>query len=138
MKRFIALLLAITLLICSSAAATSFSSVGQLQRFLLKYSPDRIASTGPHVVDLEGTITSLYWCNANNHYEMILQVEDSSAMAPVGSDLPQVVIHFRLHVDPMPFQVGDVVTVRGSLNYMYSSVMLPFIEAEFINGSDDF
>ena len=138
MKRFLSVLLATALLISSSASAASFSSVSQLQQFIMKYSPDTISSTGPHVVDLEGTISSIYWCNANNHYEMILQMEDDRALVPVGSDLPQVVVHFRLHVDPMPFRVGDVVTVYGSLNSSYSSVMLPSIDAKFINGNDDF
>ena len=138
MKRFLSVLLATALLISSSASAASFSSVSQLQQLIRKYSPDTISSTGPHIVDLEGTISSIYWCNANNHYEMILQMEDDRALVPVGSDLPQVVVHFRLHVDPMPFQVGDVVTVYGSLNSSYSSVMLPSIDAEFINGNDDF
>ncbi len=138
MKKFFLLFLAITLLFCSSAAATSFSSVGQLQQFLMKYSPDQISSTGPHIVDIDGTISEIRWCGANNHYEMILQMEDDRAMAPIGSDVPLIVVHFRLHVDPMPFQVGEEVSVYGTLNYMYSSVMLPSVDAKFINGNDDF
>ena len=38
----------------------------------------------------------------------------------------------------MPFAVGDEVEVVGSLNSLYSSVMIPQILAETINGSDDF
>lgn len=138
MKRFFLLLLAFSLLISSAASAASFSSVGQLQQFLLKYSPDQISSTGPHIVDIDGTISEIRWCGANNHYEMILRVEDDRAMAPIGSDVPLIVVHFRLHVDPMPFQVGEEVTVYGTLNDMYSSVMLPSVDAKFINGSDDY
>ena len=138
MKKLFLVFLAAALLISATASADSFSSVSQLQQFLMKYSPNQISSAGSHSVDIEGTIAEIRWCGANNHYEMTLQVEDDRALVPIGSDVPLIVVHFRLHVDPMPFQVGDVVTVYGTLNELYSSVMVPSILAKFINGSDDF
>ena len=138
MKRFFVLLLAIALLATAPASAAHFSSLGQLQQFLLKRSPDDLAATGPHSVDLEGIILEIHWCGTGNHWQMTLQVDDPSAAKPIGADGPQLTVHFRLHLDAPPFQIGDVVTVTGSLNEMYSSVMIPWILAGTVNGSADF
>ena len=140
MKRLFVLLLVFALLITAAApaAARTFTSLGELQQFIEKHSPADIAATGEHYADLEGTITELAWCGTGNHWQMLLQVEDPRAIPPVGSDAPQLIVHFRLHKDSPPFQVGDTITIFGSVNSLYSSVVLPWILADFINGSDDF
>ena len=126
------------LLNCTQAFARDFVNLGLLQRFIEKYSPEQLAATGPHYVEMEGIISEIHWCNANNHYQMTLLVDDPKAIPPTGSDSPQLIVHFRLHLDEMPFKVGDTITVFGPLNEMYSSVILPFIQAKTINGTEDF
>ena len=68
----------------------------------------------------------------------LTQVEDPNARRPIESDVPQLAVHFRLHKDEPPFRQGDTVTVRGTINGYYSSVMVPWILMESVNGSDDF
>ena len=139
MKKFFAVLLVFVLVFSvSSAGARDFFSVAQLQQFLLKYSPDQIMASGSHHVRLSGVVLEIHSCNQNNHYQMTLQVEDPKAAAPIGYDGPILAVHFRKHVDPLPFDVGSTIDVDGTLNEMYSSVMIPEILADYINGSDDF
>ena len=143
MKKVVLSLLAALLIFAAisvsvPASAASFSDLGSLQDALMKYSPDQLIASGPQVVNLEGTISEIHWCGTGNHYEFTLLVDDPKAMIPLGAESPQLSVHFRLHKDTPPFQVGDEVEVYGSLNVMYSSVMVPQILLEYINGSDDF
>ena len=139
MKKFTALFLAAVLIFSmSTAGAVVLRSLRETQDFLMKFSPNTMDSYGEHTVTISGTIQEIHWCNANNHYEMTLAVDEEKALVPIGSDTPQLAVHFRLHVDPMPFAVGDEVEVVGTLNSLYSSVMIPQILAETINGSEDF
>lgn len=138
-RRFSALFVAIVLACAiAPASAVTFVSLSQLQQYIENHSPAEIMASGTHYAELEGTITEIHWCGANNHYRLTLQVEDDRAIPPIGSDYPQLTVHFRLHLDEPPFQVGDVITVFGSLNEMYSSVIVPEILAKTINGSEDF
>lgn len=137
MKKLFVLLLA-TLLICSAASAQTFATLSQIQQHLEKYSPSQSMAAGIHYAELEGTIESITWAGASNHYDLILLVDDPAATAPIGSESPKISIHFRLHKEEPPFKVGETITVFGSLNELYSSVMIPSVDAKFINGSDDF
>lgn len=140
MKRMIIVFLSVllSLSITMSAMAAQFSSLGQLQKYLEKHSPAELSASGPHYVETEGVILELHWCGKNNHYQMTLQVDDPSAVAPIGAEHPQLIVHFRLHKEAPPFKIGDMVTVFGSLNELYSSVMVPWVLAKSINGTDDF
>lgn len=139
MKKRLALFIIIILTcIASTAGAVVLRSLYEVQDYLMKFSPNSMDKFGEALVSVSGTVEEIRWCNANNHYEMTLAVDDEKAVVPLGCALPQIVVHFRLHVDPMPFSVGDHVDVVGSLNSLYSSVMFPNILAETINGSDDF
>ena len=137
MKKLLVLLLA-ALLICSAASAQTFASLSQLQQYLESHSPSQSMAAGTHYLEIEGTVDSIAWAGANNHYNLILLVEDEKALAPIGASSPQLCVHFRLHKDQPPFQPGDVITVFGSINELYSSVMVPQILAKTINGSEDF
>lgn len=140
MKRLQALALVVFILASSAATASAarFSSLSLLQKHLERHSPEALMASGPHHVEMQGRILELHWCGENNHHQMTLQIDDPAAMAPIGAEGPQLIVHFRLHKDAPPFSVGDTVTVSGSLNALYSSVMVPWILAETINGSDDF
>lgn len=120
------------------ASAQTFSTLSQLQQHLENYSPSQSMAAGTHYIEAEGTIESISWTGKNNHYDLILLVDDPKALSPIGSDSPQLRVHFRLHKEEPPFQVGETVTVFGSLNELYSSVMVPCILAKTINGSEDF
>lgn len=120
------------------ASAQTFYTLSQIQQHLEKYSPSQSMAAGIHYAEIEGTIESITWAGASNHYDLILLVDDPAATAPIGSESPKISIHFRLHKEEPPFKVGETVTVFGSLNELYSSVMIPSVDAKFINGSDDF
>ena len=137
MKKLLIFFLA-ALLICSSASAQTFASLSQLQHHLENSSPAQSMAAGAHYLEVEGTVDSITWTGANNHYDLILLVDDEKAIAPIGASSPQLRVHFRLHKDQPPFQPGDVITVFGSVNELYSSVMVPMILAKTINGSEDF
>lgn len=138
MKKVLIVFLSL-LLVCSAAtpaAARTFSSLSELQQYILNHAPADM--TGSLHADLEGTITEITWCGTGNHWQLLLKVEDPHAIPPIGSDAPLLIVHFRLHKDSPPFQVGDSITVSGSVNSLYSSVIVPLVLADYINGSDDF
>lgn len=121
-----------------SASAKSFSSLAGLQDYLENTSPARSMAAGTHYVTIGGTILSITWAGQSNHYDMLIAVDDQEATKPIGADLPRLNVHFRLHREELPFQVGDAVTVYGTLNELYSSVIIPDVLAQYINGSDEF
>lgn len=137
-KKFVSLFLALVIVLASSAAsALTLCSVDQVQYFLRRHSPDYFVYDALDL-EIEGTIRDITWCGANNHYNMTLVVNEPNASRPVWEDETILTVHFRLHVDPMPFQVGDTVKVFGEVNSLYSSVMVPYVVARYINGTDDF
>lgn len=138
MKKLFLTVLAAAVLLASSASAASFTSLGKLQHFLMNHSPDELMASGAHSLTTEGKILEIHWCGLNNHYAMTLLVEDPTAITPIGAEGPQLTVSFRLHLEAPPFNVGDTITVSGSLNELYSSVMIPWILADTINGTDDF
>ena len=136
MKKLISLILA-ALLLCSAVPASgeTLTTLRMVQDYIYKTAP---AYAGEPYVELDGTIESIEWCGANNHYDMLVTVDDPKATAPIGAEKPRMIVHFRLHVDPIPFEVGETITVFGTLNIMYSSYITPYVLAKYINGSDDF
>lgn len=138
MKKTIAIIFVMIITLASIASAEHFSSLSQLQHFIMARSSDQIEASGPHTVELSGSILDIYPYGIGNHYEMLIQVDDAKAVPAMRYSAPVLVVHFRLHVNPVPFQVGDHVTVRGDLNSLYSSPIIPWILADLINGSPDF
>ena len=140
MKRLLSALLIFSLVISVSApaAAQTFTSLCELQQFIEQYSPADRSASGPHYVELEGAVVEMHALGVNNHWQLTLQVDDPQAVPPLGADAPQLIVHFRLHLDEPPFQIGDTITVFGTVNELYSSVILPEILAKTINGTEDF
>lgn len=137
MKKFFraALSAALALSLIPASAALAAMSLAELQNYVYTHAP---ASATEVRAEISGTIQEIHWAGASNHYEMTLAVDDEKAIPPMGSDKPQIAVHFRLHLDAVPFQVGDQITVSGTLNTMYSSMIIPYIHADKINGSEDF
>lgn len=137
MKRFVALSLAFLLLLAAApAAAATFTSLRQLQDFIYSHAPAQYES-GCYA-ELSGVVAEIDHCGPNNHHNLTLLVNEENALKPMGSDCPTVTVHFRLHLEEPPFKVGDTITVFGWVNSMYTSYMVPFIQAVEINGSEEF
>lgn len=117
-----------------TAHATTRTALRPLQDLILTSAPADLADIS---VELSGSVLAVYQV-IDNHWEMILSVQDSDALIPINADTPVIVAHFRLHQEQLPVAVGDDATVSGSLNAMYSSAMIPSILVETINGSEDF
>lgn len=139
MKKILSILLVLTVAIAmaSPAAAQTFYSLDQVQHYLYYHSPMESVGEDPYV-EIEGTISEIIYTGPNNHHSMTLLIDEEKASAPIWADSPQLTVHFRLHVDEVPWKVGDTVTVFGTLNTLYSSFMVPYILAKYVNGSDDF
>ena len=140
MKRLLSALLIFSLVItvATPAAARTFTSLGELQQFIEKHSPADLAASGPHYIELEGAVVEMHALGVNNHWQLTLQVDDPQALTPLDADGPQLIVHFRLHLDEPPFRIGDTITVFGTVNELYSSVILPEVLAKTINGTEDF
>lgn len=139
MKKHISILLVLTvaMAMASTATAQTFYSLDQVQHYLYYHSPMESVGEDPYV-EIEGTISEIIYTGPNNHHSMTLLIDEEKASAPIWADSPQLTVHFRLHVDEVPWKVGDTVTVFGTLNTLYSSFMVPYILAKYVNGSDDF
>ena len=139
MKKILSILLVLTvaMAMASPAAAQTFYSLDQVQHYLYYHSPADDVGSEPYV-ELEGTISEIIYTGPNNHHSMTLLINEEKASAPIWADSPQLTVHFRLNVDEIPWKVGDTVTVFGTLNPLYSSFMVPYILAKYVNGSDDF
>lgn len=139
MKKILSILLVLTVVMAmaSPAAAQTFYSLDQVQHYLYYHSPMESVGDDPYV-EIEGTISEIIYTGPNNHHSMTLLIDEEKASAPIWSDKPQLTVHFRLHADEAPWKVGDTVTVFGTLNPLYSSFMVPWILAKYVNGSEDF
>lgn len=139
MKKLFSVLL-VLVLVCSvsAAGALTVTSLSELQRIIEHNSPGDLLGPDPCTVQLSGTILDIEYARQSNHFNITLQVDDPKAYTPLGYDAPILNVHFRLHDVYMSFKVGDRIDVTGELNSLYSSVMIPWILAETINGSDEF
>lgn len=138
MKKLLAVFL-LAALVCASAVAgaQTISSLSELQHLIEYHAPADLMA-GSYRAEISGTILDIRYCNQSNHYEMTLLVDDPAATPALGYDGPVCSVHFRLHLEAVPFQVGESISVVGTLNPLYSSVMIPWILADQINGSDEF
>ena len=138
MKKFLLLLLILALAaLAVPAAAETYHTLEELQNYVYTHTVTASTLSSPHA-ELEGTISEITYTGASNHYNMTLLVDEPRAAKPIWADTPSLTVHFRLHVEEIPWKVGDTVTVSGTLNHMYSSYMIPYITADLINGSDEF
>ena len=138
-RRLLVLFLSLVLVFSvTPATARTFSGLGELQRYIEHHSPADLAASGPHYIELEGAVVEMHALGVNNHWQLTLQVDDPQAITPLGADGPQLIVHFRLHLDEPPFRIGDTITVFGTVNELYSSVILPEVLAKTINGTEDY
>ena len=136
MKRALALILALLLIGSAALASTAFTSMREIQHYLDTHCN---ANDGPYKpsVEITGIILDLHQVTGN-HYDMILAIDEDNVWKPIGFEQPILTADFRLHVDPIPFEVGQEVTVAGELNLMYSSIMNPYVVVNTINGTTDY
>ena len=131
MKRLFSLLLVLCLI--PAAALAELSSFREVNSFILRF----VEPMGDPRVRLSGEIIDIYNVKTN-HWDMKVAVDEKDAPNSIYYDRPYFIAHFRLHVDSVPFSVGDYVEVRGTINFMYSSPLIPFVQVDTINDSDDF
>lgn len=134
MKKLFVML--IMLVLVGSCALADFTNLHDLQRYIYNNSPRNI--TEYDRASIMGTIISIEFVTGN-HYNLILEVDDPNATSPMWSDKPQVIGHFRLHldnIDDLPFKVGDTALIVGGINSLYSTSIVPMIMIDEINGYD--
>ena len=137
-KYFTVLFCLFIMLFASTANAKEFTSISKLQQYIENNAPAALSSPISNIVELEGTIADIRWYGVNNHFEMILLVDDDRGYTALEYDKPALIVHFRVHRPVIEFNVGDTIAVRGYLNNLYSSVIFPYILADTINGSDEY
>lgn len=139
MKKILSILLVLTvaMAMASPAAAQTFYSLDQVQHYLYYHSPADGIGEDPYV-EIEGTISEIIYTGPNNHHSMTLLIDEPQASKPIWEESALLTVHFRLNVEEVPWKVGDTVTVFGTLNPLYSSFMVPWILAKYVNGSEDF
>ena len=133
MKKILAIILSMLLLGCS-AFAVDFTNLLDVQNYVLTHTAHDMGPYPP-VASIMGTIVSIDFVTGN-HYTMTLEVNDDRARTALGYDLPMLTASFRLHVDNMPFEVGQQALVVGSINPMYSTPLIPNLLVTEINGYD--
>ena len=133
MKKLLICMLALAL-IGSAAFATTYTNLHDLQNYVFNTPASHSDPFGPEV-RIRGIIKEINYLEGN-HYEMVIEVNEDNAATAMGQDLPCLVASFRLHIDDMPFEVGQDAYVVGSVNLMYSSPLIPNIILKEINGYD--
>jgi len=133
------LFVTVLLLMClaSTAIAADYTNLHDLQDVIYRHSPAELEANSVHAT-IKGTIISIENVTGN-HYNMTIQVDDPKATPPLGSDMPLVVGHFRLHLpslDDSPFAVGGEALIVGELNSAYSTWIVPWLMIEEVNGYD--
>ena len=131
MKKLLSLVLVLCLI--PSFSLAEYTALRDVQMYVLRYTE----KAGEPRVCLSGDILEIYHVTTN-HWEMKVAVNEENAPCPLGAERPYFIAHFRLHADSVPFSVGDPVVILGTLNYMYSSPMIPFVNVDTVNGNDDF
>lgn len=133
-KQFLAVALALIFVVlpCGSYAD---QTLRQVQDYIGKNAPYYMMS--PPIM-LTGEVADVYYTGVRNDWQMKIKVDDESAQVPLGSDYAYFIAHFSLHLEECPFKIGDTVMIKGSINSMYSSVMVPMIVVNTINDGYDF
>lgn len=140
MKKALALFL-LMLLVVPAAHAVDCTNLYDLQEVIYRHSPAELEANSVRA-SIKGTIIAIENVTGN-HYNMTIQVDDPKATKPLGSDMPLVVGHFRLHLpslDDAPFAVGGETLIVGELNSAYSTWIVPWLMIEEVNGygSDEY
>jgi len=126
MKRLISIVLILVLLLPAAAISETLRSV---QDYILYHAPNDIN----HSVTLTGEIKEIYHIR-NYHWGLVVSVDEEKAITPMDRDYPYFVAEFSLIDEEIPYAVGDIITVYGDINPLYSSVIIPQINSKTING----
>ena len=134
MKRFLAALLIIALLI-SCAAADPVASYYDVQKALLAAA----YKVKPFDAILSGTVHAIVpsYSFKNTFYLFVMVDENDVALWSTEDD-NYFVTMVQSETDPFPFEVGENITVEGQIISTYSSPVCPYITPGKINGSADY
>ena len=101
------------------------------QKYMYNHAPRYWSYT----TTLTGTVAEIYRTNnASQDYEIIVTSDDDKALTPRGHDSPYFIAHFAFIFDHFPLEVGDRVEIYGEPNCFYSTVYVPFVSVQRING----
>ena len=134
MKKLITLILLLALL--PAAAGADYNSLGQVQKTIMRYA-DMIGSP---VVHLTGTVSEI-WQESDTLYHLKVVSDDEKALSSTikGNESYFIcILWIGYGLDQVPCAVGDAVTVDGTINSFYSSVAVPWVYVQTINGLDTF
>lgn len=123
------LIIALMILALALPAAALADTLADVQDYIYRTAPVRV---GNQVYTLSGEVMEIRHLK-NYHWEMVVKVDEEKAFTAFGSEYPYFIAEFSVYED-MPFSVGDIVTVCGPVNPMYSSFAVPNINSNTING----
>lgn len=133
MRKFVTLLLTIVLLI--PAAASASAGLAEAQQYIYETAPQYISD---RLFVINGTIVDTFY-TSNSHKVLLITVEDNNARKGIeyDYDLPCCKAIFPYHYEfDMPISIGEEITIIGSINSFYSTVMNPSFTIKTINGDD--
>ena len=126
MKKLFSYIFIITIVmtfLTGAASAETLYNLDDIQLFILHHDP---WTSGEQHVSITGKIAEItvsdFW-----GYIYRVEVEDGTAAYYMGYDKPCFIV-----VTDEVFKVGNVITVDGIINTLYSSYMVPFITDQSI------
>lgn len=133
MKRLFVLFLSLFLIVGSAAADDPVTSYAAVQDRLLTAA----YKVPPFDAVLTGTISAVIpsYSFKNTYYLFVMVDPDDVSMWSTEDDNFFVVI-VSSDADPFPFNVGETITVEGTVPSVYSSPVCPYIVPKTINGAD--
>ena len=133
MKKLLTLILALALILPAAALA---GGLADAQKYIFNTAP---ANVMEREFTITGTLMELSYTR-NSHLMMILMVDDEKAWDGVTTsfDAPGCIAAFPYHheFENFPINIGDEVTITGSINSMYSTVMVPYFTIRTLNETD--
>lgn len=124
-KRILALIL-VMLLPCSAYASRRPRTFRDTQNYIYTYMVGSNVTLSGEVIDTSYSIT-------RNEWKMRVKVLDDDAMIPEDSAYAYFVVFFYSNRDQCPYKIGDSIIVDGNLDSMYSSAMVPVVNAKTIS-----
>ena len=133
MKRLLCLVLVV--LFFPVCALAEFETLRDVQMFFLKY----IQSVPEVSVHLSGEVIEMTHPK-DDLYMLKIAVDEERAISSVEYQRAYFVgvLWFGYGITELPFDVGDIVEIYGSLNPLYSSQIVPEIYIRTINGQSVF